>query len=157
MAVPFRFPPTLSTSFFPSTRRVDFKSRGWCWERFCRYCWREERSETARNQRMRTSSLSHESTPRHKGACKTKSFLTPTTRQWHFPTSKIARKTLPRGQRYTKFFCLHILIASATWRIHLYIIWCCYLHSMLSWHKCWCGIPAALHIYLSIFWWWPIC
>jgi len=70
------------------------------------------------------------------------------------PPSSIETLTLPRRQHCIKFYCLHVPIAIAIWRIKIYID----LRYMLmllntqyvALNKCWCGNPAAI-THLSVF------
>ena len=128
MAFPFDFHPSSHPRLpsFPSTRRVDFKSTGWCWDR------QRHRTTTRATTTAPSSSKIHAQfrafyrafrarkafqsiTKRGKRAC----HVVPCS-----PKDKSSRSTskMPHSI-YTKIVCVRLPVATAIWRTIIHCYW----------------------------------
>jgi len=137
----YTHPPT--HVFFPSTRRVDFKSTGWCWDQHLRRLVRRWQLQQRRPHQAKPTC--HETAQFRVSTVHDQARQTRMSRASGITFFHI--KILPRSLHTSKFVCVRLLVATAIWRTVIH----CLLYDNTTYTVCWPGVEfPPLHIYLSV-------
>ena len=132
----FNSPAHLRLPLFPSTRKVDFKSKGWCWDRQ-RHLRRLVRLQVLQQRRHhQAKSMRHQTA--HFRASSHVTFTFQTINPFRIPRSSMLK--LPHST-YTKIVCVDPTLTSS-YR-HLANSYTLLLNDSTTYTKCWPGVESS--------------